>query len=113
MAARICSLVFALVILLIRSGIISQGQARTEISLMERVMAEERKQYEHNRESINLINMRCHDLKHQLANLSGRLTDEEVKSLQEAMNIYDSTIKTGNEVLDVVLYENQLACRKE
>ena len=112
-AARIYSLVFALVILLIRSGIISQGQARTEISLMERVMAEERKQYEHNRESINLINMRCHDLKHQLANLSGRLTDEEVKSLQEAMNIYDSTIKTGNEVLDVVLYENQLACRKE
>ena len=112
-AARIYSLVFALVILLIRSGIISPGQARTEISLMERVMAEERKQYEHNRESINLINMRCHDLKHQLANLSGRLTDEEVKSLQEAMNIYDSTIKTGNEVLDVVLYENQLACRKE
>ena len=107
------ALAFALLILLIRSGIVSLGQARTELAVMERVMAEERKQYEQNRENIALINMRCHDLKHQLANLAGRLTDEEVQSLQEAMNIYDSTIKTGSEVLDVVLYENQLACRRD
>ena len=107
------ALALALLILLIRSGIVSQGQARTELAVMERVMAEERKQYEQNRENIALINMRCHDLKHQLANLAGRLTDEEVRSLQEAMNIYDSTIKTGSEVLDVVLYENQLACRRD
>ena len=111
--SRVYGITFAFLILLIRAGIISQGQARSEILMMEQVMAEERKQYEHNQESINLINMRCHDLKHQLANLAGRLTDEEVKSLQEAMNIYDSTIKTGNEVLDVVLYENQLTCQKE
>lgn len=111
---RVYSLAFALLILLIRSGIIYQGQARSEISVMEQVMAEERKQYEQNRENINLINMRCHDLKHQLANLSDKLTSEEVASLQEAMNIYDNnSIKTGNEVLDVVLYENQLACQKE
>ncbi len=107
------ALSFALLILLIRSGIVSMGQARTELAVMERVMSQERKQYEQNRENINLINMRCHDLKHQLANLAGRLTDEEVRSLQEAMNIYDSTIKTGNEVLDVVLYENQLACQRD
>lgn len=111
--SRVYGITFAFLILLLRAGIISQGQARSEILMMEQVMAEERKQYEHNQESINLINMRCHDLKHQLANLAGRLTDEEVKSLQEAMNIYDSTIKTGNEVLDVVLYENQLTCQKE
>jgi len=110
---RVYSLALALVILLIRSGIIHQGQARAEIAVMEQVMAQERKQYEQNRENIYLINMRCHDLKHQLANLAGKLTNEEVKSLQEAMNIYDSTIKTGNEVLDVVLYENQLTCEKE
>ena len=111
--SRLYSFAFALLILLIRFGIISIGHARNEISMMEQVMQQERKQYEQNRENINLINMRCHDLKHQLANLAGRLTDEEVLSLQEAMSIYDNTIKTGNEVLDVVLYENQLSCRKE
>ena len=111
--SRAYGLTLALLILLIRAGIVSQGQARTELAVMERVMSEERKQYEQNRENIALINMRCHDLKHQLANLAGRLTDEEVRSLQEAMNIYDSTIKTGNEVLDVVLYENQLACQRD
>ena len=111
--SRSYALAFAFLILLIRSGIIRQDEARQEISIMEQVLREERKQYEQNRENIQLINMRCHDLKHQLSRLAGRLTDEEVRSLQEAMNIYDAAIKTGSEVLDVVIYENQLACQKE
>ena len=43
------ALALALLILLIRSGIVSQGQARTELAVMERVMAEEPNQYEQNR----------------------------------------------------------------
>lgn len=57
--------------------------------------------------------MKCHDLKHQLSNLSSKLTDQEIRSLQEAINIYDNNIKTGSEVLDVLLYEKQLVCQKE
>lgn len=106
-------IIVAAFILLMRADITFQSQYRAEIASMEQIMAEERKQYERNRENIEIINMRCHDLKHRLADLSGKLTQEEVKTLQEAMNIYDSTIKTGNEVLDVVIYENQLTCNKE
>ncbi len=100
-------------ILLLRAGFILQSQTREEMAVMEQVMNQQRKQYESIRENINIVNMRCHDLKHQMADLAGKLTAEEVRSLQEAMNIYDNTIKTGNEVLDVVLYENQLTCQQE
>lgn len=109
----IYSLVFAFFILLLRTGILSQSQYRLEISLMEQMLNEERKQYQASKESIDIINIKCHDLKHQLSALSGKLTDQEIAVLQEAIKIYDSNIKTGNEVLDVILYEKQLVCQKE
>ncbi len=110
---RVYVLLTACFILILRAGFILQSQAREEMAVMDQVMNQQRRQYESIRENINIVNMRCHDLKHQLANLAGKLTDEEVRSLQEAMNIYDSTIKTGSEVLDVVLYEYQLTCQQE
>jgi sensor histidine kinase regulating citrate/malate metabolism len=41
------------------------------------------------------------------------LTEREVEELRGAMEFYDSNIKTGNEVLDVVLRLSQLTCEKE
>lgn len=80
---------------------------------MEQVLHEERKQYQANKENIDIINMKCHDLKHQLTALAGKLTEQEIATLQEAIKIYDSNIRTGNEVLDVILYEKNLICQKE
>lgn len=80
---------------------------------MEQLLHEERKQYQSVKENIDIVNMKCHDLKHLLSNLSNKLTDQEIQTLQEAINIYDNNIKTGSEVLDVLLYEKQLVCQKE
>ncbi len=104
---------YAVVILFMRSGILAQSKYRAELNVMEEVLTQERKQYEMIRDNIDFINMKCHDIKHQLANLEGRLTDDEIRSLQQAIEIYDSTIKTGNETLDTVLYEKTLLCREK
>lgn len=61
---------------------------------------------------MDVINMRCHDLKHQLDRFSGQLTRQEIESLREAMDFYDSNIKTGCEVLDVVLRASRMRCQK-
>ena len=104
---------YALVILFVRSGILTQGRYRAELNVMEEVLTQERKQYEMIRDNIDFINMKCHDIKHQLANLEGRLTNDEIAALQQAIMIYDSTIKTGNETLDTVLYEKTLLCQEK
>ena len=113
----VCGRFFALsvsvFVLLTYAGIELRSQAGEEIAAMERVIAEERKQYQQMKENIDIINMRCHDLKHQLDDFSGRLTDREIAELREAMEIYDSSIRTGCEALDVVLYLHQLTCKKE
>ena len=110
---NLSGIVAALFVLLLRTGIFVQNRYRQEIALTERLMREERKQYDSVKENIELVNMRCHDLRHQLDDLSCKLTEEELKNLKQALHFYDSGIKTGNEVLDVVIYEKQLVFDKE
>lgn len=64
------------------------------------------------RDSVEIINMKCHDIKRQLSSLQGKLTENEIAALQEAVKIYDGKIKTGNEILDTILYQKSLYCEK-
>ena len=100
-------------ILVLCNGIELQSHYRTEMTVMEQVLAQERKQYLQMKENIDVINMHCHDLKHQLNDFSGKLTEREIESLRDAMAVYERNIKTGSDVLDVVLYLSQLTCEKE
>ncbi|MBQ4427286.1 MAG: sensor histidine kinase [Oscillospiraceae bacterium] len=102
-----------LLVLFIRSGIARSAVYRREIRMMQELLSHERRQYQEMKDSIDYINMKCHDIKHQLASFHGRLTDDEIKLLQQAVDIYDGSIKTGSETLDVVLYEKQLLCREK
>ena len=117
LALFICSRIFtmtvAVFILLQYAGLEFRSRAGEDMAMMERILSEERKQYQQIKESIDIINMRCHDLKHQLADFSGRLTDREISEMQEAMDIYERNIRTGCEALDVVLFIHQMACRQE
>ena len=79
---RLFSMIMSLLVLAVGSYIVQQQKNRAETALMEQTILSERQQYQRMKENIDIINMRCHDLKHQLANFSGKLTKEEVKSLQ-------------------------------
>ena len=113
MLYRLYLVSISIFILLYSNEIAFRSQYRTEKEIMDQVLREERKQYLQLKENIDVINTRCHDLKHQLDDFSGRLTDRELDELRGAMDFYDSNIKTGNEVLDVVLRIAQLSCEKE
>lgn len=102
---------FALMILLIRKGIFYTSRKDSEVEMMNNLLVKEREQFEKSRESIDAINAKCHDLRHQLSKLEGKVTSEELQSLKQATEFYDSAIKTGNDVLDSILYEYQLSCQ--
>ncbi len=74
-----------------------------------------KEQYAVSKENIELINLKCHDLKHQIHNLgSGFVIDSAVlKDIEHTIAIYDSVVKTGNEALDVILTEKSLLCNKQ
>lgn len=71
-------------------------------------------QYEMSKENIDLINQKCHDLKHQIRRFRKEksFNEEELKSIENAISIYESVTKTGNEALDTILTEKSLICKK-
>ena len=83
---------------------------RERMDAMAEVLRSERKQYELSRENIELINIKCHDLKHQISALRKDASEENIAEIEHAIMIYDSAVKTGNDVLDVILTEKKLLC---
>ena len=84
---------------------------RTENTALNLMWQEERKQFELSKKTIDTINIKYHDLKHRLRDM--RLPAEEVESIKDAVRIYGSRIRTGNDALDVLLTENSLRCSEE
>ena len=97
--------VMALVVQFVLYRTVDLQSENTALNLL---WQEERKQYELSKKTIDTINIKYHDLKHKLRDM--RLPPEEAESIQDAVRIYGSRIRTGNEALDVLLTENSLRC---
>lgn len=109
------SIVCCVFILIVRAGIFEQSRLRREIETINRLLYDERRQFEISKENIELINIKCHDIRNQLELLgrSGKTpTDEELEELKNAISVYDAILKTGNDTLDIILTERSLYCEK-
>ena len=86
-----------------------------ELEIVKRLRHKEQQQYKISKENIELIDMKCHDLKHQLAALSAgaALPKDYVEEINQTLSIYDSSIDSGNGALNVVLMEKSLKCASE
>lgn len=99
-------------VIFIQFTLLGKKQLKAELDTVRTLRAQEHKQYIMSRDNIELINVKCHDLKHQLSMLRGRVDERELEEIEKAVMIYDNTVKTGNEVLDVLLSEKSLFCEK-
>ena len=109
---KIFSIAFGIVVLAICTGLLTGSEKERQINILNQLMKQEKAQFETVKANMDAINMRCHDLKHMIDKLEGKLTDTETNELREAIRFYDSNINTGNDVLDVVLSEKAILCEK-
>lgn len=84
----------------------------TDVEAVTRMLHQSRAQYEEHKENVDLINQKVHDLKYQIRNYmnNGGIDENSVAEIENMIAIYDSTVKTGNEVLDIILTEKSLYC---
>lgn len=99
--------------LCVQYGLLELKSEQEEKALLERVMLKEQKQYEITRNSMDLINMKAHDLKHQitLMRATGKCDNLELSEIESAVAQYEGSSNTGNRALDVILTEKQRLCR--
>lgn len=114
MMFRIIVAMCALVIMYLQNDIEKRQRAQQELEVLNQMWHRQQDQYRLSKENIDIINRKCHDLKHQMAALrtiqDKNEIDRQVAEMEQAVMIYDSVIRTGNPVLDVVLTEKSLFC---
>ncbi len=86
--------------------------AEREMSEMKRIGRRAAEQYEASKANIEMINIKFHDLKHRLRELT-RGSFGAAAELERAVDAYDAHYETTSEALNVVLTEKGLLCKKE
>ena len=101
-------------VLYLQNVLFQKSAMRQELMTLELLWQQTKAQYSLSKENIDLINRKCHDLKHQMRALQSMAGSEErtrcVAELEQSIQIYDSIVKTGNEALDTILTEKSLYC---
>lgn len=109
------SLICCLFILILDDGIFRRIQDENELSLVKYLWLKRQEQYAVAKENMNAINLKCHELKQQITGIQEMQVSEQLKDsledLKDSIQIYDAVVKTGNEVLDVVLTEKNFYCQ--
>ncbi len=87
-----------------------------EQQTLEQIIQVMGEQQQVSKESVEIINRKCHDIKHQLKALM-EIEDKEqrrkyTEEIRQAISIYDAIYQTGNAALDFVLREKALRCQE-
>ncbi|WP_394927334.1 GHKL domain-containing protein [uncultured Robinsoniella sp.] len=99
-------------VLLMEYYVLRENSLRHEQEMMEQLLQISTAQQKSSKEAIDIINMKCHDLKHQMKALAKIEDDssrtEYLQEIRDAVSIYDATYHTGCSALDYVLREKTL-----
>lgn len=103
-------------VLAVQYNIFHARKLSNEKELLQQTLNFQNEKFENSKETMELINIKCHDLKHAIESLKETsLTPSQIKRLDDlstTVDIYDSKIKTDNPVLDMVLSEKILMCKQ-
>lgn len=89
-------------------------QARQEMESINALLRRQYEQYQQSRESIELINQKYHDLKHQIGIIrmetDAAKREEYLKQMESGVTGFAAGHQTGNSILDTILTAKQLYC---
>ncbi len=82
--------------------------------IREQLLVSQNAQFESYKENVELVNRKCHDIKHQVAAIKQMDSEENrekaLSEIEDAVMIYDSFIRTGCDMLDTILTQKNHIC---
>lgn len=110
----ILSQIYGIFTLYIQTELFKKSAVEQELSSISMLWEQQKQQYDLKKENIDLINQKCHDIKHQISIMRKMANNEGLKKylieMEKSVLIYESIVRTGNEVLDIILTEKSLYC---
>ncbi len=105
-----------LLLLFILMDIFRIRKAERDQLIMQRMLRQEQEQHAMSKATVEVINRKCHDLRHQIAALRTMNREQREKSiteLEDAVLIYDRFPKSGSADVDIILAEKSLLAERE
>ena len=100
MACRVPFVFCCILSLFMQFGLLEQSRLNEENLALEQLIKENAKQYELSKKTVEIINMKCHDLKHRIL------------ELEQAGNADHGQLEEIRKPLDIILSEKNLLCEK-
>lgn len=107
---NIMSAVFSLLTIVVCMSHLRETENERKADVAAKMLYSEQQRYEQERQIHDAINLKCHDIRHQIAALGDAGYQEELKKIGQLVNIYDAAPHTQNAALDVALSGKMLAC---
>lgn len=95
---------------------LQEVHARMELESLHQVMHMHYANYRLSRESVELVERKYHDLKHQIDILrteAPQIKQEYLDQLEQEIKTYEAQNKTGNHILDTILTTKSLQCQNQ
>lgn len=112
----IYAVISCLLLLFCQFGIFAQGKLDKEKEVVEQMLYQDSIYQKASEENINLINIKCHDLKHQINLLKetsdSKEKDEIIQDLEKQVTFFNANLKTGSKPLDILLMEKSMVFEK-
>jgi sensor histidine kinase regulating citrate/malate metabolism len=108
--------VCAELVMMMTGSMLSVQNERNELQKREMLLREKQQQYQMQKEAIEAINRKYHDLKHYLTGLEAMNSeelDEYVQAMKREIEPYERMQETGNEIMDVLLNERIRECQEK
>lgn len=90
-------------------------QMKFEVDALQNILQMQYKNYQLSQESIDIVNQKYHDLKHQIILLKAEASTEKslryLEEIEQEIKVYEAQNKTGSKVLDAVLTSKTLYCQ--
>lgn len=103
------------VVLLLASKTINERELQQEVAYLTHSIKQGQRQYEISKDTIDLINIKIHDIKYKINSVLAEhrdISEEDLNDLRKSIRIYDANIETGNELLNVFIMDKSLYCEQ-
>ncbi len=105
----IMSALFSFLAVVVCMSHLRESESERRAAIASQLLYSERRRYEREKQIHDAINIKCHDIRHQIAALGEAGHRAELQKIDPLITIYDTSIHTRNAALDVVLSGKALA----
>lgn len=109
----ILSIIISFLIIILDCTLVLEKKHRRDNERLDALLKEEESDYLASKDSLDILNIKLHDIKHLLQTLDNSTSPETISNIKEGLVEFEQKIKTGNEAIDVIIGKKEKECKEK